>query len=414
MAGRGMGQRRRRVLGVLIVVPLLLGLSSWALHGRASDPLTQAYERWRDGPTQGDLAGDGAVIEAALAAWTRHAGLADAQPDLKHLLDHPTSDPRVVWAGTFGSARAAVVVQRADITPKESPGLDEGIPPGSDVWGFLRVGPGGAARISTVTYFIGGDVPYTGVLGGWVDRQRGLGLLLDLGVRLVTSRRVEVRSDGSYGRVTQPIRFTRAGIHVVDVGMATPLRGVQFGPAKPRQTDRYALPGTGWRSSDKELDWSVPSDENTAPVVPITRMRLAGSAGDVTMSFGDTAGGSVGQDLTTTSWGTGPWSVAGRFADGTTAIVSVLDLDGTPRIGLALGDEYTDQGQLDVDAELPVAVRLPGARGWVVAAPRATLRYRMPGGVWRAAGFEAALLPGVDRLQVEVTRRGSRQVVTVA
>jgi hypothetical protein len=320
---------------MVLVVGALLGaggVAAFRRGGSASDASARAYHRWFDGPTRGDRASDLALSAAALQAWNEAAVLGDGRSPQKHLLDHPTSPPRVVWAGTVADTAAAVVVQRADITPKEIPGLDEGSPPGSDVWGFLRVDPEGTAKIGSVDALIGDDVPNNGVLGGWVDPDRGLGMLFDLGVPVVWSSRVEVTRDGSYGRVARPVRFMRGGISVVDVGRGTPLEGVVFGPTDAQLGQRSQLPGsTGSAAHRKSLDWSVPHNASRAPVVPISG--------------------------------------------------------------------------------LPVAVRLPGGRGWVVASPRATLRYRTVGGNWHVAGHEAALLPDADRLDVEVTRRQRRDVV---
>ena len=51
-------------------------------------------------------------------------------------------------------------------------------------------------------------------------------------------------------------------------------------------------------------------------------------------------------------------------------------------------------------------MRLPDGQGWLVARYGAGLRYRLPGGEWRDAGREAALLPDAPRLEVEVTPEG--------
>jgi hypothetical protein len=397
-----------------LVVGSLLGAGGVVAFRRGqSDPSPRAYHRWFDGPTRGDRASDPALREAALEAWTEAAARGDGRSPQKHLLDHPTSPPRVVWAGTVADTAAAVVVQRADITPKEIPGLDEGIPPGSDVWGFLRIDPSGVARIGTVHAFIGGDVPRSGVLGGWVDPDRGLGLLFDLGVPLEMSNGIEVLPDGRYGRTAHPVWFTSAGVSVIKVDSSTPLAGVEVGSKAARPNERYALDGSAAARPKKHLAWSVPHGHGRAPVVPISGLPTAGTPQEVTVRFGDAFLTHLGDEGSVNSYGTGPWAVAGRLADGTSVIVSAFDLDGAARIALLLGSTYVDEGSLDVAKTLPVAVRLPGGRGWVVASPRATLRYRQDGGHWRAAGFEAALVPdvGPGHLDVEVTWQKLRSVV---
>ena len=141
-------QERRRWGKAFVVVALsssLVACGASALRDGDSDSKAQTYQRWFDGPTRGDRAADAALQELVLAAWTEKAGVSDGRRPYEHLLDHPTGPARVVWAGAVADTVAASRRAARRHHANGVPGLDEGIEPGSDVWGFLRVHPDGTA-----------------------------------------------------------------------------------------------------------------------------------------------------------------------------------------------------------------------------------------------------------------------------
>ena len=146
-----------------------------------TDPVTAGYAAWRSGPARGDLAGDQAFTGAVLAAWAANPAPAD-RPDQAVLADRPLGPARVAWAGTVAGRPTAVVFQEAMVTQEEIPELDDGAGGPSDLWAYARADPDGTVRIVAVDLRISGRMPPAGVLGAWVDADRAVALLLDLGV----------------------------------------------------------------------------------------------------------------------------------------------------------------------------------------------------------------------------------------
>ncbi|MFC0004315.1 SigE family RNA polymerase sigma factor [Micromonospora siamensis] len=92
-----------------------------------------------------------------------------------------------------------------------------------------------------------------------------------------------------------------------------------------------------------------------------------------------------------------------RFGgDPTRTVVHIQPLASTdPRFGPVI-TVYGDE--VDRTAPLPVAVRLPVGRGWLVARKDAALSYLDHDGRWHAAGRNAALLPPTaTRVRVDAT-----------
>ncbi len=120
------------------------------------------------------------------------------------------------------------------------------------------------------------------------------------------------------------------------------------------------------------------------------------------------------------SSGQGGWCIVVGIADGTTVIVGEVQEDEDPSQIYALtiaaaGEPVRVQigGTVEPSAALPVAIRLDGGHGWVVAAYGSALAYRTTvEGVWTDAGTDAALLPE-DATQVRVTHSGREVVVSI-
>ncbi len=115
---------------------------------------------------------------------------------------------------------------------------------------------------------------------------------------------------------------------------------------------------------------------------------------------------------------TADWVLSGKASGGELLLVSALEVSGTPFVaytrGVAQDGAFSVAGPLDVAQPLPIAVRLADGLGWVVGAPQASIRFRLSAErEWHDVGFEAALLPDADHLEVEVTRDGVAQVVVL-
>ena len=153
------------------------------------------------------------------------------------------------------------------------------------------------------------------------------------------------------------------------------------------------------------MDWSG-RDADGPYVVPIAGTSPAPSSPAGVVGTVDSATTGRLAAVPNMSYSTTGWAVAGRLADGTTVTVGAVNAGGTDRLAAVVGTDYTDHGILDPGAPLPIAVRLPDGRGWVVAAPGAALRHRPPGQTWRPGGLQAALLPDAGPVEVEISRAG--------
>ncbi|HWH00750.1 MAG TPA: hypothetical protein VNV66_15875 [Pilimelia sp.] len=402
---------RRRPLVVTAVVAAAACVAAGLALAVAHLPLVEAraaYLGWRDGDPRGELAGDRGVHDAVLRAWADRTGMASQDAVL---LTRSTGPTRLVWAGRVGGVAGAVVTQPAHITGREMPGLDEGVDPRHDVWGYLRLRPDGTATVAAVTAHHLPNVWRLHALGGWLDPTAGIGLVLSLGTPLVVSETVELTPAGVYGRTARPLPFRSDGTAVVDIDDAIGRYGVVVGPASRPLTDIYGLSGSLETDlAPLVLDWSGRAADGPS-VIPIT-----GAAPPAAPTEGllDTFTGAVVSRLARVpnmSYATTGWLLGGRLADGTTVTVGTVNAGGTHRLVSLTGTRYADHGVLDPAAPLPIAVRLPGGRGWVVAAPRATLRHRPPGGSWRPAGLQAAVVPDTGPVEVEVGRTGRRPAV---
>ncbi|MFU8854126.1 hypothetical protein ACNAW0_24545 [Micromonospora sp. SL1-18] len=394
--GRRRVRRHRALTGALAVL-LLAGLAGAVQLGRAPSPaqVADVPELLLDQPTRGDLAHDRAYLDRVVATYQR------TRDDTLGLLRAPVGQPRVTWAGTTPAGPAAAVVQRMQ---------DDG----GKLSVFIRfIGTDGAGRPEPV----GADVLTTD-FGSWAflaGPDRSVLVVLDVGDD------VEWSSERTYlaDRVTRtdwkPVTFSD-GAGVVKV---------------PPQRDRYSVairdgsgtylkignltdprvipndPGLGWRTP---AGGGWPADRPALfPVAP----HGAGLDLEETVPMLLGKGNNDGDMIPTTGFdwraygrtGRGELFVAAdvRFGgDPTRTVVYIEPLDSThPRFGPVIS-VYSDE--VDPKAPLPVAVRLPDERGWLVARKDATLSYLDEHGRWRPAGRHAALVPATTtRVRVDDT-----------
>jgi hypothetical protein len=348
------------------------------------------------------------VLSTVLDAWNQRIG---ATGDDRHFLDHPTSDAHVVWAGRVHGTLAAVVVQQADVTPKELPGLDDGGKPAADVWGFMRV-DGRRAVVGTTSLQFHADFPILDVLGGWLDPVVGPALLLDIGVPTQMSRHIEVSPSGQYTRTSTPVVFGADGLTVVDLEPGHDSRGLVVGSAGLSLNDIYQLPGSPLPGRGYEPSWTLPYPTDTTLLVPIAGTRPGPTGSELNDALAQSAINALA-DLGS-SYAQSGWVVGGVLPDGSTIGATAFRIDGGLRLRVLDDRTYSDRGLFDPRAPLPVAVRLDRRRGWLVASPQARLRYRVDGGPWVDAGTDAALLPdAATEVEVDVPAR-PRTVVRLA
>ncbi len=403
----------RRVIptgaAVLVVAGLVMCLQACRFTGEAPAAAPPKYLVWRDGPTRGELRGDAGLLSTVLDAWKRRVG---ATGDDLHLLDHPTSDAHVVWAGRVHGKPAAVVVQQADVTPKELPGLDEGGKPAADIWGFVRV-DGERAVVGTTALQFHSDFPIMDVLGGWLDPVVGPALLLDIGVPIQMSRHIDVSPSGQYMRATTPVVFGDDGMAVVDLEPGDGSRGLVVGSSRRPVTDIYQLPGSPLHGRGYEPSWTLPYPSDTTLLVPVAGTRPGPTGSGLNDALAQSAINAL--DGVQSSYSQSPWVVGGVLPDGTTIGATAFLIDGGLRLLVLDDDTYGDRGLVDPHAPLPIAVRLDRGRGWLVASPRAGLRFRVDGSPWVHSGHDAALLPDdATEVEVDVPGRGSVVVPLVA
>ncbi|MFD2763349.1 hypothetical protein [Micromonospora eburnea] len=393
--------RRRRVLTGALAVLLLAGLAGAVQLGRAPAPaeVADVPELLLDQPTRGDLAHDRAYLDRVLATYEQTR---DDSP-LRGLIRSPAGQPRVTWAGTTPAGPAAAVVQRMRVDGgklsvfigfigTDSAGRPE--PVGADIFTLdfgSRAFLTGPDRSVLVVLDVGDDVEWSGERTYLADRVTR------------TDWRPVTFADGA-AVVRVPPQRDRYSVAVRD-GSGTYLRIGNL-------TDPTVIPndpGLGWRTP---AGGGRPGDE--AALFPVAPQGAGLDLESVRMLLGK---GDNGGEHETASPATGfDWKAYGRTGRGelfvaadirfggdpTRTVVYIEPLDSThPRFGPVIrvyGDE------VDPNATLPVALRLPGERGWLVARKNATLSYLDEQGRWRPAGRNAALLPAVTtRVRVDDT-----------
>ncbi|SCF46415.1 hypothetical protein [Micromonospora mirobrigensis] len=404
--GRRRVRRRRAALAGTLAVLLAGGTAGVVQLARppASAQLGGVAELLLDQPTRGDLADDRRWLSTVLATYRRTRD--DSPLRGLGLTRRPAGEPHVTWAGSTPAGPAAAVVQRM-WTDRHQPSVF--------IW-FAGTDPAG--RVEPV----GADIlAAPGRPAGWGSRafltgvDRSTLVVLDVGGDVQWSARRTYRADRVVRTDWRPVTFTD-GAAVVRV---------------PPQRDRYAVavrdgagaylslgnltdptvipddPGLGWRTP---AGGGWPADRPARfPLAP----RGALSLDTVLMFLGkgdagqhEPAGGATGRDWTAYGrTGRGELFVAAdvRFGgDPTRTVVYIQPLTSTdPRFGPVV-TVYGDE--VDRTAPLPVAVRLPDGRGWLVARKDATLSYLDHDGRWHPAGRNAALLPSTaTRVRVDTT-----------
>lgn len=394
--GRRRLRRRRAVLAAVCAAVVAVPVGG-ALHLADGGAAAEVASPLFDGPTRGDLAGDGRYLRQVRQAWRDGAG--DTGSDVE-------GEPHVVWAGNTPAGPAAYVAQRATAT------REVWTPPGHRMIGyaaFVEPTDGGPRVMTRETVTDAGtDGSSAAVLLG---PQRDVLVVLDTGQPVEFSPTLTYAGDGRVERTFQPVAF-RDGAAVLSVP-----------PQRDRVTVALVRP----------------------PVSATTAVRIA-NATDVL--FADRKDSPQPRSVTYTLpgaervWGDNPAAQVGRNVHETDALAAYVDPGGTHRAGTApilvvygatpdnrqlllQSVQYDDDparaiallahagaplqpvasGFVDWNAPLPVRLRLPDGQGVLVAAEGAALSYRVGAGEWQDAGRGAALLPA-DATEVRVTAAG--------
>lgn len=410
------GRRRqiRRRVGLaagLAVLAVLAGVPATMVRPAPTDD-TGADPRLEQ-PTQGDLAGNRQFLDTAIRAW--RAGTAVSHNANRGLFDDLRGDPHVYWAGTTPAGPAAVVLQRTYLHPHGDL-TQANFNQMQTLVGLVATDPrDGALKLVADQYHPDG-MPEPGYFQfGPGDRTI---LVIDRGQPLYFSPAPVIRPDGTLVR-------TWTEMSIVDgVAMTQLPEGAQPADARVLVRDRPPAPG------DKSEDGLLPLDPASGYLEAVDKLRQGGNVVfqrprqehrlQWTQPDGPVLVGRSPQtppdwrdvfhrelekygmlDIGVGAIGYGLWSVIAGLPDGRTAVVSEVQQGQHPSRLYAVLLDSTGKVQavragsvVDPEAKLPVALRLPDAQGWVVAAYGSQLRYRTSsGGPWQDGGDNAALLP---------------------
>ena len=421
---RRAGHRRIRIVAAAAAMLVLVGVGVVAASpGRDAEQPVLPVDRRLEQPTGGDLAGDRQFLVDAAQAWEE--GVAHSFNAERGIFQDLRGEPHVYWAGSTPAGRAAVVLQQAFLHPSD--GLSEA---DANKWqtlvGLVALDPGdGKLKLVGDQYRSDGNPAPGHFQFGPGDRTV---LVVDRGLPLYFSAAAQTQPDGTITRDWQQLTVTD-GVAVTQVpeGAQAADARVLVRAARPAPNDRnyngflplepasgYLLGGVSPTLDDNHLPWPRLSGGATpTPGTGDDRVIRVGAnptvPGDVINSLGGWLEERGFIDLGIWHSSPGLWSVAAGLPDGRTALVGEYQQESDPsRLYAVLvdpaGQVQTVQygGQLDPTAPLPVAIRIAGAQGWVVAAPGSHLRYRTASdGQWIDGGAEAALLPD-DAVQVQV------------
>lgn len=425
---RRQARRRRAVAAAVVAVIGVTGVGVSAVQ-RNSPPGDSRVAV----ATQGDLAGDRALVEKAIEIWKGTTTL----PGGMILDGEPIGDPHAYWAGSTPAGNAVVVVQEAVVNgvtqtrrglvatdPADGAtklvGLSMSMNPDATESGF-QFGPGDRTFLTvhgsqpafvspTVTRQADGQVrrdwtrlSASGGVSVWTAPD-GVDLA---GVRLVANH-------DSPTAVSLPERvlITRKASVFVRDGLVLTLHGQDLSPLHYPWTDPTDkivqvgmdpanLPQFGYGMEQALLDAGMVDVRSSIR----TEMKFVRS-GVTTLEIVDSV----------------KWRIHDTFANGDgLQVAQVFEESGTTRLYAIISNHGGTPTKVvrgpgvDPASPLPVKMRLPDGKGWVVGAYGANLRYRnSESAPWQDLATSGGLLPD-DTTQVQVTPKagGEGQVVTL-
>jgi hypothetical protein len=420
LAGGRRRQRHRRVLGATTAVAGLAVVVAGALTaGLLTEPgpndiadngLEVAANPLLTTATGGDLAGDQAYLDKAIAAWRTGVGTSPNKEALSGL----TGDPHVYWAGTTPAGRVALVAQAGPVPDLARVRWADAPPAGWNVQ---------PAALGLVT----GDEPTLINDSPPLRPDNGVAFLFGADDREVIaatgdrpafmSSGYDIPADGRGSRTWQALTdVDGATIGTIDytggLGPADVRVARTDDPATLTYRDQLLVLPTSTRVAgfDRQnkpeiklgLDWP-----RAEPIVV-----GGGTGGDnesgLHTDFGEVLG-SAGMTDPFARMSVSGTRVLAHLENGylVTAVEYAPDSRGS-RLYVILTksgqqDQISYHGRIDPDATLPMTAQLPGDLGWLVAQQGAALRYRVGIGDWQPAGQNAAVLPAAAT-EVEVTK----------
>jgi hypothetical protein len=401
------GRRRqaRRRVGMVLAAVVVVGAVSFGagLAVRQAPDVPQALDRRLLEPTMGNLANDPARLRAATAVWED-----SLTPSWRY--DRGVSElrgePHVYWAATTDVGDAAVVMQEAQVRNqwRTLVGLVGRDPADSALKLLGSTSPGDRGEDDESFQFGPGDRTF---------------LVVDPRLPVYASPSATRDADGV-------VRRTWQQVPIVDgVGRWTAPEGTD--PSTVRLVTSLGPPTVSDIPPDRQL--------NTRPASSYLRNGYHAQPNGSPTDIADMWGAKPHGDLQVGPPGSGPspstdlygllkgasmvdigpsafvsqWTVHGTTPDGTGLLVGeclergepstlyavLFRADGTP-------DRVVRGPAVDLRSPLPVRMRLPDGKGWVVAGDRTVLRYRTSAtGEWQGSFTRAAVLPD-DAAQVEV------------
>ncbi|SCL17773.1 hypothetical protein GA0074692_0250 [Micromonospora pallida] len=386
---------RHRVMVGAVAVLALAGTATGVGYANRPGPVvpfatSTVGELLLNQPTRGDLAGDADYLRRAVDV--HDATRNDSPLYGLGVTRQPAGAPHVAWASRTPAGPAAVVVQPMRV-PKTGARVV--------LLSFLGTGTDGQPEKVGADYYASGGPDGWQSVAFLVGADRSTLVVLDVGIEVEYSVERTYPADGVTRTDWRPVAFTggaariavpaQRGRHTVAVRE----RGGGYLGIGNLTDPAAARPEEGW------LDWRRPADRDDPASRPALFI-LDPTAGvpdivDTRRRLGDVQLGEA-EPLTPAETGV-DWIAVGHTPTGEELVAGDLRIGGDPVRTLVLlrrpgGETVPVVGPaVDPGATLPVAVRLPNGRGWLVARKDAALAWADAGGQWQPAGRDAALLP---------------------
>lgn len=400
------GRRRqtRRRVGLALAAVVVVGVAGFGagLAVRQSAEVPRALDGRLLEPTRGNLANDPDRLRAATAVW-RQALTQSWRSDRG--VTELRGEPHVYWAATTDVGDAAVVMQEAEVQDQVR----------------TLVGLVGRDAADGSQELLGSTSPGDPD-GDKESFQFGPGdrtfLVVDPRIPVYASPTATRNADGVLQRTWQEVPI------VDGVGLWTTPEGVS--PSTVRLVTSLGPPTVADIPLERQLNTQPASSylrngyHAERNGVPTGRAEMWGTRPHGDMQVGPAGSGPSSStdfyailrssgvvDIGPSAF-FGRWAVHGTTPDGTGLLVGeclegnepstlyavLFRADGTP-------DRVVRGPAVALTSPLPVQLRLPDGRGWVVAGDRAVLRYRTSAtGEWQGSFTRAAVLPD-DAVQVE-------------
>ncbi|MEO6084903.1 MAG: hypothetical protein ABIQ18_17505 [Umezawaea sp.] len=433
---RRLARRRRTVAAAVVAVMGVVGVGVSAVqqYGPFSDSRLAVA-------TQGDLAGDRALVEKAIEIWKGTTTLPGGQP----LDGEPAGDPYAYWAGSTPAGNAVVVVQDFVVSGKAM--TRRALVATDPADGVMKLVGLSAPRIPDATesafQFGPGDRTFLTVHGSQpafvsptVTRQA------DGQVRRDWTR---LSANGGVSVWTAPDGVDLSGVRLVanhdsPTAVSLPERVLFTRRASVFVRDGLLLTINEHDVSPLNYPWTDPTDKIVqVGVDPANLPQFGYGMEQALLDAGmvDVRSPIRGEAKFVRSGVTSSeivdsvmWRIHDTFTNGDGLQVAqvfeepgttVFEEPGTTRLYAIISNhggtptKVVRGPDMDPDSPLPVKMRLPDGKGWVVGAYGANLRYRnSESAQWQELATSGGLLPD-DTTQVQVTPKagGEGQVVAL-